>query len=805
MNIRLPFQWLKERLDTQLDAIGFAEAMTLVGNESERILYQKEALKGVVIGRVQKVLPHPKADKLNIVMTDIGRGADIQIVCGGTNVAAGQRVAVALPGAIVKWHGDVETTLQETEVRGVKSAGMICAAEEIGFEKLSVAGAIWDLSTIVPDARPGTPLARALELEDEVVLDMEVTTNRPDAMSVVGMAREGHAASLGELDDPMLKEPQLPSFLQESPYVFNVQVDEQKLCPRYMALVLDVRVGPSPWWLQKRLLLAGARPINNIVDVTNYVRLEFGQPLHAFDYRALEGSRLEVRRARDGERFLALDEHEYTLTRDMLVIADARGPVALAGVMGGHACGVTSDTTTIVLEAATFDPRSIRATWRALNVSSDSQQLFEKGLSVELPAYGMARAVELLREVAGGVVQSRVFDVRAQAYEPRSSVLRPERTSALMGVRVEADIQRAMLMRLGFSVDAVVDGAARVTVPFWRDHDIEGDTDLIEEIARLYGYHHVPSVLPIGAIPRRDRDVLLAFEEQMKDALAAGGCTEVYANSFMDPDDMRRAEMNVQEALRVANPLAEDQAVMRTSLIPTALRVVAQNQAQAPLLRLFELARVYRPREGDLPEERSSLLVVMTDAHGGEMLWRHGKGALDILMAGARVEYALERGDAPHWAHPGRAARIVVDGEVVGTIGEVHPILRRAFGLDIVPVFVELDVPRLATHARAHAAYREPPVFPRAYRDVALVVDEAVAYEAVEAAVREASVLVRVVELFDVYRGSQVGEGRKSLALHLALGADERTLSSEDIEAAMDAVSEALRRRVQAIIRDGRA
>lgn len=800
MNILAPFSWLKEFLDTELDAVGYAKAASLIGNEAEHLLYPASALRGIVVGRVKEIKRHPNADALQIAMTDVGDGAPKQIVCGGENLAEGQTVAVALPGARVKWHGKEEVTLEETEVRGQKSFGMICAADELGFEKLANGKTIWDLSSLIPEAKPGDDLATALGLKGEVVLDFEVTTNRPDALSIIGQAREGYAGSFGTFEEPFLKQSVLPN--GETKIVFKVENTEHELCSRYMGVVMDVEVGPSPWWMQRRLLLAGAKPINNVVDVTNYVRLELGQPLHAFDYERIEGGKIVVRRAKQGEHFRALDETEHELLADMLVIADAKRAVAIAGIMGGFDSGVTVNTKRIILEAATFNAQSIRKTWRALNLQSDSQQLYEKGLSLELPAYGIARAVELLKEVANARVASTVEDARASEDEQQGFALRPKRTSALMGVSVDSDIQRALLERLGFRLSAAGEDVWTARVPFWRAHDVEADVDLMEEIARLYGYHNLPSVLPSGEIPRRERDTLLDREGDIKDLLSGIGLTEVYANSFVDPEDVLRAGMNPRDALRVQNPLAEDQALMRTSLIPTMLRTIADNQRLRDTLRLFELQRVYRPRPGDLPEERSMLLLAVSDAQGGEDLFRCAKGLLERLMNTYRVQFEFLRQDVPHWAHPGMGASIRVGGEIVGTIAQVHPLLLQAFDLEMVPVLVELDLPLLEPYLKLAPTYQEPPVFPFAYRDISLLADEATTYEAIERVLKTASMLVRSIEAFDVYRGSQIGEEKKSLSMHLTFGADDRTLTSKEVEEEMSVIAHALSEQLAVAVRE---
>ena len=488
--------------------------------------------------------------------------------------------------------------------------------------------------------------------------------------------------------------------------------------------------------------------------------------------------------------------------RPTCVIADAKYPIALAGIMGGLDSGVTKQTRRIVLEAATFDALSIRKTWRALNLQSDSQQLYEKGLSSELPAYGLARAVELLKDVAGARVVSAVEDVRAPKIERPSFMLMPKRTSALIGVSIDEGIQRAILERFGFQFEVAGEGGWKVRVPFWRAHDVEADVDLVEEVARVYGYHNLPSELPKGGIPRRERDTLLDREEEIKDILAAAGLTEVYANSFVDPEDVKRAGMDPSMALRVQNPLSEDQAVMRTSLIPTMLRTMYENQHQQDALRLFELQRVYRPRSGDLPEERSLLLVALSDVEGGENLFRYAKGLLERLMNTYRVQYDLLRQDVPHWAHLGRGASIRVGEEIVGTIAEVHPLLLRAFDLQTIPVFVELDVPLLEPYLKLVPTYKEPSIFPVAHRDISLLVDEATDYESIERLIKNPSKLMLSMEVFDVYRGSQIGEHKKSLSMHLAFCASDRTLTSEEVDAEMAAMGQTLSERLNATIRE---
>ncbi len=801
MNLLAPYSWIKEFLRTEFTSADFAKQMSLIGNSVERQHRADRGLDHIVVGYVLEVHPHPNADALRVAIVEIAPGDERRIVCGGENLAGGQTVAVALPGAKVLWHGTDEAEIAETTIRGEASYGMICAAEEIGFPQLAKGKNIWDFTQAIDVKVPsGTPLACALDLEGDVVFDIEVTTNRPDCMAMVGQAREAYAAMLGDMEDPLASPLTLPTSDGRTQKPLSVRVDDAVLCPRYMGVVLEVSVGPSPWWMQKRLLLAGAKPINNVVDVTNYVRLELGQPLHAFDYDHIEGASIVVRRS-SGEKIVALDDETYNLAPSMLVIADATRPVAIAGVMGGRESGVTDATATIILEAATFDPLSIRRTWRALGLPSDSQALYEKGVSSALPAYGLARAVDLLKEIAGARVVSEVVDCRAEAYHPRQQMLQPERVNGLIGVIVDEEVQTTMLRRLGFTLEKSGVGY-KTTVPFWRDNDIEADVDLTEEIARLYGYHNLPSTLPGGVIPRREREVLLDREQELKDLLVGAGYTELYSNSFVDPADMRRAGFDPGGALRIANPLSEDTSFMRTSLLPSVLRALVNNQQHVSAERLFELQRVYLPREGDLPEERSMLMVAMTEDVASEHIFRLAKGIMDTIGARYHFAYMLKREEVAPWTHVGRAASIWVEGQRVGSLGEVHPMLLRSFGIDRAPVLIELDLPALLPFMHLTPSYQSPAAFPSALRDLALIVDEAVEYEAIMETMKGASSLVRAVELFDLYRGTQVPSGRKSFAIHLSFAADDRTLISEEVDEAMRAIVSGLEVIHGAIVRE---
>ncbi|MBI4457431.1 phenylalanine--tRNA ligase subunit beta [Candidatus Uhrbacteria bacterium] len=799
MNIMLSYNWIKEYVATKLSPEDFARKISLSGPAVERLHPQAAAFEKMVVGVIKEVRPHPNADKLRLAVTDLG-GRVATIVCGGSNLSVGMKVAVALEGAMVRWHGQGEPVkLAPAEIRGVKSEGMICAAVEIGLADAfpHAEREVMDLSWCA--ARAGASLADALELND-TVFDIEVTTNRPDAFSAVGIAREA-AAIMGAKF--IYKEDVIPS-LPKAAVVLQLTVKNAapKLCSRYQAAVLDgVKVGPSPWWLKKRLRMSGIRSVNNIVDVTNYVLLEYGQPLHAFDYRKLGGAQIQVRTAAKDEKILALDGKSYDLAEGQLVIADATKPVAVAGVMGGEESAVHDDTTTIVLEAATFDPVSVRRTARALNLHSDSSLRFEKGLAPEATAAALARAVRLCQEVAGGRLAAKVCDVKVAPKKAPKLKLRPERAQALIGVEIPPAKMTAILKSLGFGV-AGGKKALDVAVPFWRARDIEGERDLVEEIARIHGYHNLPSVIPAGEIPLAAHDPILRAEDRTRQFFKAAGYTELLSYSFVSKELLEKTGLDPASCLRLANPLSSDFEFMRPSLIPGALATVKINEGLFPDGQLFEVSNAYFPRQGDLPEERPNVLALAYGRAADESLFRQVKGALEAYcpMIGAGEVSLKRRAKSGLW-HPGRTVGIAVGGTVFGTLGEIHPAILKAFGIDSQVAVLDFDLGALLKACDARPSYTPIPLYPPVRRDLAFVLDDRAEYAAVEAAVKAASPLLSETELFDVYKGKGVEAGKKSLALHLAFSNPEKTLTAEEADAELERIVLALGEKFKATIR----
>ena len=802
MNLLVSYGWLKEYVKLKQTPQEFAARISLSGPAVERIHASGAALDKIVVGRILKVKPHPNADKLRVVETDLGAMAK-EIVCGGSNLEEGMLVAVALPGSWVKWHGEGEPVeIKETKLRGADSYGMICGADEIGlldaFPKKEEREIV-DLTSL--GAAPGTPLAEALKLDD-VVFDVEVTSNRPDAYCLLGMAMEASAI----LKAPMAwKAPKLPKARAGAKMeALSVELKAKKLCPRYQALVMrNAKVGPSPAWMKARLASADVRSINNLVDITNYVRLELGQPMHVFDYDKLSGKKIVVREAVAGEKMKALDGNAYELKAGQLVIADAEKPVAVAGVMGGEESGATEKTTAIVFESAAFDSVSVRRTARALNLHSDSSKLYEKGLSTELTTMALRRAAELAAELCGAEVASKVVDARASAYKPLVFPFRPARAVELIGVDIPAKEMRATLTALGFRI-AGTGAKWKVTVPFWRDHDIEGERDLVEEVARVHGYDNLPSVVPEGRLPLAEPARALAWEDRIKRHLKDWGLTEIMTYSFVSRALAEAIPgLEASKHLRVSNPLTEDFEYMRATLTPSALKVIAENQEEAVEGALFELANVYEPREGDLPKERPRLLVACwnRDASGSAVL--RAKGLVEALfeelgIRGLKSERALKTGGV--W-HPSRTADLSLGGVIIGQLGELHPMLCGRFGIERRVAVAELELESVLDLASTAKFYSPIPEYPRVKRDLAFLVGRHAEHASIVEKMRNADPMLKDVELFDVFEGKNLGEGKKSMAYHLEFGADDRTLKAEEVDRVMEQLRARLKESFGAEIR----
>lgn len=792
--MKISLKWLRELCPVQLSDDEIARKLTLAGLEVEG----REARAigpGVVAARVVSKEPVPGSDHLNVCKVDDGAGTH-QIVCGAANYAAGDVVPMARVGT--KLPNGME--IRAAKLRGVESFGMLCSQRELGLSE-DHAG----LMILPKDARPGAPLDELLGLPD-TVFEVNVTPNRPDALSHVGIARE-----LSALTGVPLKLPPM----SEAPDVkipAHVHDDAPDRCPRYVARVIEgVHVGPSPLDVQERLRACGVRPISNVVDATNIALLELGHPLHAFDLEKLEGHKIIVRRAAEGEKMTTLDGKERALSADDLVIADAQKPVALAGVMGGQTSEVSESTTRILLESAMFEPAGIRRTARRHALHTEASHRFERGMDEKTAGLAADRCAQLIVQLAGGKLFEGAIDRYPNPLPPATVKVRPERVSAILGVKVPAEEVARWLKALELTPK---DGGWEV--PSWR-RDLTREIDCIEEIARLRGYDAIPIEIPKAGVGETAAiEAHLRVKTAARAALSATGFDEAVNYSFISEKDAQ--PFSTTPLIRVANPLADTQGVMRPSLLPGLLRNLGYNLAHGVRdLRLYELGRVYLP----MPQGQGALSWPNTEpTHVGLAItgqraakgWTGGgepadfydlKGAVEDLLAAMGVNGAQFRhaGVAP--LHPASASELLVNGKRAGVLGQVHPLIAQQFELPPLTFLAELSWQALVESATALQSFRGVPKFPAVARDLAFVVDAGVPAEKLLEEIRaaDASKLLEQVTLFDVYRGPPVPDGRKSMAFGLSLRAADRTLTDAEADALCKSIRERLKTAVGAEIR----
>ncbi|HLH66344.1 MAG TPA: phenylalanine--tRNA ligase subunit beta [Solirubrobacteraceae bacterium] len=812
--MRVPLSWLREHCSPPLETERLAERLAMTGTEVERIEHHGVGELGrFVVGRVLSADPHPDAQRLRVCMVDCGDGQPAQIVCGAPNVAAGQTVAVARPGAVMP----DGTRLKRARLRGQESEGMILAEDELAIGTDHEGIIVLDGSLA-----PGAPLAGVLPISDEVLV-LEVTPNRPDCLGIYGVAREVHAATGAPLgpepwaDDP---HPALgPAGARTVHDAIRIEVECPDLCPRFTARAFDdVRVGPSPAWLKARLMAAGQRPISNVVDITNYVMLLTGQPLHAFDLDRIAGARLTVRPALAGEEVATLDGQTRAVNPQTVLIADREGPTSIAGIMGGARSEVGPATTRVLIEAANWDGANIHRSSLALGLRSEASTRNEKGLAPEQAMHAQAVASRLLVALCGARPLPGTIDIGGDGPPPAVIRLRPARVRALLGVEVPWQRCAALLEALGFGVEAAGE-ALHVRVPPWRRVDVTREADLIEEVARLGALEQLPATLP-GARAvvdaHRPRHTGLSAAQRLRrsaaDALAAQGLHEVVGWSFEGPDVAERLRIAQRPAVRLANPLSAEQSLMRTTLLGSLLDVARRNRARgAEAIRLFEQGAVYLPADDQRPREPWHLAAVLTGP-ARPASWRDqrppatdffaAKGTLGALLDFVRAPWETGRGERP-FLHPGRAADVLVGGEVVGWLGELHPEVAAAWGLSERVCAFELDVDLLVGHVRP-ALYSDLTSFPEVREDLAVVVADSVpAARVLEVVAQAAGPLLAGAEVFDVYRDERrLGEGNVSLALRLRFRAADRTLTDDEVAARRRRITAALAEQLSGRVRD---
>ena len=807
--MRVPYAWLREYCDPGIDAGELAERLAMTGTEVERVgLVGPPAPAGFVVGEVIDCERHPDADRLSVCTVDTGDGEARTIVCGAPNVAAGQTVPVALPGATLPGG----TKLGKAKLRGVESHGMILSAAELEIAEDSAGILVLD-----DGAAPGTALAEVLPLA-EPVLELEVTPNRVDCFGVYGVAREVHAISAAPLaPEPWAEDASAEGEGEASDYA-SVTVEVPELCPRFTARVFaEVTIGPSPAWLQARLSAAGQRPINNVVDITNYAMLLTAQPLHAFDLDEVPEGGLTIRAASEGEKMTTLDGVERTFDAETVLVCDSRGPSGIAGIMGGQVSEVSEETTRVLLEVANWNGTNILRTSRLLGLRSEASARFEKQLHPELCMRAQRIASRLIVELCGAKLVPGTIDVAAEIPPPPRIRLRGERVAGLLGMAIEQADQVAYLERLGFGVEVEGDDLT-VEVPPDRHYDVTREADLIEEVARVHGLdEHLPSTLPGSAGQagglRRDQRLRRRAEDAMRDL----GFDEIVGWSFTDPGEAERLRLPAGDprakGVTVSNPLSEDQSVMRTTLIGSLLAAARRNLSRdADRVALFESGRVYLPasesRGGPLggsfageqpaPFAEPQRLGCLAVGPLAPKSWRSGgepvdffalKGVLEALAARLGVVLAFEPAAEP-FLHPGRAAKVLVGERDAGWIGEVHPLVCRAWDLDGAAGF-EISLATLVeSTAAGEETFEDVTAFPAVLQDLAVVVPDGVSAAQVrDAVLAGGGELLRSADVFDLFEGEQLGEGRKSLALRLEFRATDRTLTEEEVATRREAIA----------------
>jgi phenylalanyl-tRNA synthetase beta chain len=778
------YNWLKEFVDFDETPDELAELLTMLGLEVESMAKLGAGLDDVVVALVEEKRQHPNADKLSLCRVNNGKDV-LDVVCGAQNFKQGDTVALAQIGAVLP--GDFK--IKKSKIRGEESCGMLCSEKELGLAEESAG-----IMVLPPSIAPiGTPVFTALGLKD-TVFEIGLTPNRSDCLSVMGIARDIAAKLNLKLKYPQCTIVEGPEKVES---VISVTVEDADLCPRYAARYISgCTIAPSPEWLVKRLNAIDVRSINNVVDITNLIMMESGQPLHAFDCLRLSGQRIIVRTAEDGEQFTALDNQQRVLTSADLVICDAERPVALAGVMGGLNSEIENTTTAILLESAFFKPAAIRKTSKRLGLHTESSHRFERGIDIDGVGRALDRAACLIVELAGGVLAQGCIDIFPGKSDRKAINFRPEKANELIGIDLERDVIIDILTRLECRVSPSADGSVAVIPPHYRI-DLEREIDLIEEIARLNGYDKILATMPIARVisdrPTRHQET----EKRVRDLLVNNGMTEIINFSFTAPDAAGKLLLNEDDprriAIKLANPLVDEQSVMRTTLLPGLLETTAKNMNFRSLdLKLFEMRRVYFPGNGeDMPREPLCIVGAITGSRDGDGWSRpnepvdffDAKGivetVLDVLDIGG-VSWVVENTD-PYY-HPGKSCRVFAGREQVGSVGELHPLVQKNFEIE-KPVFCfELNFEKLVKLSRTKKAILAPSRFPDSTRDIAMLIPEELAAVKILECIRaEKAKEIEHVQIFDVYRGKGVPEGFKSIAVRIRYRSFERTLAEEEI------------------------
>ena len=789
-------KWLREFVDITATDKEYDSVMTLAGQKVETTERMDAELKNVVVGKVLSMKKHENSDHMWVCMVDCGSGEPVQIVTGAQNVHEGDLVPVAqhnsyLPGGI---------HITKGKLRGVESCGMLCSYKELGLTEHDCPEAYADGIWILNDE--GCEVGEDMNVvigNDDSIVEFEITNNRPDCYSLIGLARETAAAFNVPMKhhEPVVKGGAEGDLCE----LLDVDVQAEDLCLRYTArMVRNVKIAPSPKWMRQRLRSAGIRPINNIVDITNYVMVEYGQPMHAFDYRYVSGGKIIVRRAGTDTQLTTLDGNVRPLQPDMLVIADETKPVGLAGIMGGENSEIVTDTADVVFESANFDGTSIRQTALALGMRTDASAKFEKNIDPMMTLEAVNRACELVELLGAGEVLDGVIDILNDIPEEVTLPLEPEKINRLLGTDISTDDMKEYLRRLEIPVDGMT-----IHVPSFRP-DLRMCADIAEEVGRLYGFNNIPTTMMRGTTTKGGYSPAQLLENQAGATARAMGFSEIITYSFVSPTIFDRiripADSPLRNTLKIQNPLGEDTSVMRTTALPSMLEILARNYAfHNKDVQLYELAKIYLPRD-DSPLANEPKVFVF-GAYGPHTTFYSLKGQVEALLRQLNIrpaEYTAQRENPSY--HPGRCAALTIDGKPYGVLGQIHPLVAKTYGIDAEVYCAELDFTGLMQQQQPEATYHPLPKYPAITRDLALVCDESCTVGQLEHCIAAAGgKLLRDIRFFDIYRGAGIAPGKKSVAFSLTLRADDRTLTVAESEEATQKILAHLQQELGAVLR----
>jgi phenylalanyl-tRNA synthetase beta chain len=789
--MNVPYRWLREYTDVDVEPKKFSHEMNMTGTETTGFSCAADTIKNVVVGLIEKIERHPNADKLVVCSVNVGKDDNIQIVTAAKNMKEGDLVPVALDGSVLASGKEIHAG----ELRGVMSCGMFCSVEELGLAVNDFPGSVADGLLILNNgacefnAAPGDDICKALSLDDTVFV-VDIVTNRPDCLSIIGVAREAACTFRKPFN---VKKPTYKTGGGNIGDYLSVNVEDADLCTRYMARVVkDIKIAPSPLWLVEKLRDCGVRAINNIVDITNYVMLEYGQPMHAFDYECVGGGKITVRRAKDGEKMNTLDGQERILDADTLVIADASRPIAVAGVMGGENSEIKPETKTIVFESANFFAPSVRKTSKKLGLRTESSARFEKGLDPLLTEEALDRACELICMLGAGTVVDGTIDINNAPSQVRTVPFEYEWINRYLNITASKEEMTDILERLGMTVENDI-----ITVPSFRS-DIENKYDISEEIAKFYGYDRIEPLFFKADVKSGGYTAEQKFEIRLGEALRSAGLDEIMTYSFVSPksfDKIRLPEdAPERNAMKIKNPLGEDTSIMRTSALPSMLEVLARNYSyRNPAAYLYEIATVYikNADETKLPDEKK---IICAGFYGDKGDFYTMKGIVESILSAMNTKECefVPCADNPSY-HPGRAAKIVADGRTIGVFGQIHPIAAKNYGINDEVYAAEIPFDELFESTAPEKTFTPLPKFPAVTRDLALICKDETSSGEIEKKIKAlAGPCLEKIEIFDVYKGAQVAFGHKSIAYALVLRSEEKTLGESDIESIMTNIIDGL-------------